>query len=85
MVSIEMSEAYKLTGARNYQSWMYRAKLMLMRENVWQFVDPSVIPLNPPVPGELENIRLARVNALSIIGLNCREDVHINIRDKTDP
>ena len=85
MVSIEVSEAYKLTSVGNYQSWMYHAKLMLMYENLWQFVDPSVVPLNPPVPGEPENIRLARVNALSIIGLNCREDVHTNICDKTNP
>ena len=80
-----MPESYKLVGYQNYQTWKYRAKLMLMRDNVWRYADPDVRPLNNPVPGEPEDLALARVKALSIIGLNCREEVHANIGHIVNP
>jgi hypothetical protein len=48
---------------------------MMMRNNVWRYVDPTVRPLNPPIAGEPDDVALARIKALSIIGLNCKEDV----------
>ena len=85
MGSNEMPEGYKLAGLSNYQTWKYRAKLMMMRDNVWRYVDPMVRPLNNPVAGEPEDVALSRIKALSIIGLNCKEEVYQGIKDVIDP
>ena len=45
---------------------------MMMRDNVWRYVDPTVRPLNNPVAREPEDVALSRIKALSIIGLNCK-------------
>jgi hypothetical protein len=58
---------------------------MMMRDNVWRYVDPTVRPLNPPVAGEPDDVALARIKTLSIIGLNCKEDVYQGIKDVLDP
>ena len=48
---------------------------MMMRDNVRSYVDPTVRPLNP-IAGEPEDVALSRIKALSIIGLNCKEEVY---------
>ena len=85
MGSNEMPESYKLARLSNYQTWKYRAKLMMMRDNVWRYVDPTVRPLNNPVAGEPEDVALSRIKALSIIGLNYKEEVYQGIKDVIDP
>lgn len=58
-----MPEAYKLTDMSNFQSWKSHAKLMLMQDSVWRYVDPGV----SVSPRETDDIALARI---------CKSPVH---------
>jgi hypothetical protein len=77
-----LPEAQKLTGD-NYQTWKSRCKLLLMKENTWQYVDPT--GTNPPVAGEADDIKQARIKALYSINMSCREDIFNSLSEVSYP
>jgi transposase InsO family protein len=83
MASGDCPESSKLTGFSNYQTWKFRMKMVLLRNNVWQYVDPA--GKNVPVPGEPADVAQGRVKALTDIVLSVKEDIYFIIQSCVDP
>lgn len=78
-----LPEAFKLEGVSNYQTWKMRMKLLLLKENTWQYVEPT--GSNIPRPGEGADIAAGRVRALYSICMSCREGPFSKISACVEP
>lgn len=83
MASGDCPESSKLTGFANYQTWKFRMKMVLLRNNVWQYVDPT--SNNVPVRGEPTDIAQGRVKALTDIVLSIKKDIYFIVQLCVDP
>ena len=78
-----LPEAFKLEGLSNYQTWKMRMKLLLLKENTWQYTDPT--SGNIPRPGEGADVAASRVRALYSICMSCREGPFSKISSCVEP
>ena len=82
----EITKIEKLNG-RNYQSWKYSVKLVLMERGLWGFTqEGQETPPAADASGALKNtFRLRSDKAYSLIALNVEKDLQIHIPWITDP
>jgi hypothetical protein len=45
--SMSVGETNKLVGSSNYHIWQFKMKVILRRENVWDFVQTHIQPDSP--------------------------------------
>ncbi|KAK3749555.1 hypothetical protein QZH41_007287 [Actinostola sp. cb2023] len=82
----EITKIEKLNG-RNYQSWKYNMKLVLMERGLWGFTQPGgETPPEADATATVKNaFRLRSDKAYSLIALNVEKDLQIHISSVTDP
>jgi hypothetical protein len=82
----EITKIEKLNG-RNYQSWKYNMKLVLMERGLWGFTQPGKeTPPEADATTAVKNaFRLRSDKAYSLIALNVEKDIQIHISSVTDP
>ena len=78
-----MSEITKIENlnGRNYQSWKYNVKLVLMKRGLWGFTqEGQEIPPANDASAALKNaFRLRSDKAYSLIALNVQKDLQVHI------
>ena len=86
MSSFAVSKIEKL-GGRNYQSWKYNVKLVLMERGLWGFTqEGQETPPAADASAAVRNtFRLWSDKAYSLIALNIEKDLQIHISSVTDP
>ena len=85
MSSFAVSKIEKLNG-RNYQSWKYNVKLVLMERGLWGFTqEGQETPPETDVSAAVGNsFRLWSDKAYSLIASNIEKDMQIHISSVTD-
>lgn len=76
-------ESNKLGGNVNYQTWKFKMKMILMRENSWGFTDPKVD--DEIRSDEEDEISQGKIRALATIGLSLQDKIFTIIANCTDP
>ena len=69
-------------NGRNYQSWKYNVKLVLMERGLWGFTQEG--QETPPAAAK-NTFRLRSDKASSLIALNVEKDLQVHISSVTDP
>ena len=84
MSSFAVSKIEKLNG-RNYQSWKYNVKLVLMERGLWGFTqEGQETPPETDASAAVGNsFRLWSDKAYSLIALNIEKDMQIHISSVT--
>lgn len=81
----EITKIDKLNG-KNYQSWKYNVKLVLMERGLWGFIEGLE---TAPAEGETTAVKnaykLRSDKAYSLIALNVEKQLQIHISSTTDP
>ena len=82
----EITKIEKLNG-RNYQSWKYNVKLVLMERGLWGFTqEGQETPPAADASAAVKNaFRLRSDKAYSLIALNVEKDLQVHISSVTDP
>eukprot|EP00794_Sanderia_malayensis_P004192 gene4192-4751_t len=82
----EITKIEKLSG-RNYQSWKYNIKLVLMKRGLWGFTQQGqeTPPATTESAAQQNAFRLRSDKAYSLIALNVEKDLQIHISTTTDP
>ena len=78
-----LPETFKLEGISNYQSWKGRMRLLLLKGETWQYIDPAIN--NPPISGEPVDVAGAQVKALYSICMSCKEGPYSKIASCSEP
>ena len=82
----EITKIKKLNG-KNYQSWKYNIKLVLMERGLWGFTQPG--QETPPEAGASISVknafRLRSDKAYSLIALNVEKDLQVHISSVSEP
>ena len=82
----EITKIEKLNG-KNYQSWKYNIKLVLMECGLWRFTQPG--QETPPEAGASISVknafRLRSDKAYSLIALNVQKDLQVHISSVSEP
>ena len=82
----EITKIEKLNG-KNYQSWKYNIKLVLMERGLWGFTQPE--QETPPEAGASISVknafRLRSDKAYSLIALNVEKDLQVHISSVSEP
>ena len=82
----EITKIEKLNG-KNYQSWKYNIKLVLMERGLWGFTQPG--QETPPEAGASISVknafRLRSDKAYSLIALNVEKDLQVHISSVSEP
>ena len=82
----EITKIKKLNG-KNYQSWKYNIKLVLMERGLWGFTQPG--QETPPEAGASISVknafRLWLDKAYSLIALNVEKDLQVHISSVSEP
>ena len=88
-VEISMSEITKIEklNGRNYQSWKYNVKLVLMERGLWGFTqEGQETPPETDASAAVRNaFRLWSDKAYSLIASNVEKDLQIHISSVNDP
>ena len=86
MADRKMIKIEKLNG-KNYQSWKYNIKLVLMERGLWGFTQEG--QETPPEESASATVRsafrLRSDRAYSLIALNVEKDLQVHISSVTDP
>ena len=82
----EITKIEHLNG-RNYQSWKYNMKLVLMERGLWRFIEGTEVA---PVSGTatvavINAYRLRSDKAYSLIALSVEKNLQVHISTTTDP
>jgi len=81
----EITKIEPLSG-KNYQSWKYNIKLVLMERGLWGFVEGTENTLNSTATDAVRNThRLRSDKAYSLIALSVDKSLQVNISSTTDP
>ena len=82
----EIAKIDKLNG-KNYQSWKYNVKLVLMERGLWSFTqEGKEIPPDENATNTVKNaFQLRSDKAYSLIALNIEKHLQIHISSTTDP
>ena len=81
----EITKIEPLSG-RNYQSWKYNIKLVLMERGLWGFVEGTENTLNSTATDAVRNTyRHRSEKAYSLIALSVDKSLQVNISSTTDP
>lgn len=82
----EIRKIEKLNG-KNYQSWKYNVKLILMERGLWGFTQPGEeTPPDDSASTSVKNaFRLRSDKAYSSIALNVEKDLQVHISSVTQP
>ena len=82
----EITKIEKLIG-KNFQSWKYNIKLVLMERGLWGFTqeEQEVAPAEDAPVAVRNAHRLRSDKAYSLIALNVEKDIQIHISSTTDP
>ncbi|CAB4032081.1 Retrovirus-related Pol poly from transposon TNT 1-94, partial [Paramuricea clavata] len=82
----EITKIDKLNG-KNYQSWKYNVKLVLMERGLWGFTqEGKEIPPDEDATNAVKNaFQLRSDKAYSLIALNVEKHLQIHISSTTDP
>ena len=81
----EITKIEPLSG-KNYQSWKYNIKLVLMERRLWGFVEGTENTLNSTATDAARNTyRLRSEKAYSLIALSVDKSLQVNISSTTDP
>jgi hypothetical protein len=82
----EITKIDKLNG-KNYQSWKYNVKLVLMERGLWGFTqEGKEIPPDENATNAVKNaFQLRSDKAYSLIALNVEKHLQIHISSTTDP
>ena len=82
----EITKIEKLNG-RNYQSWKYNVKLVLMERGLWGFTqEGQETPPTADASAAVKNaFRLRSDKVYSLIALNVEKDLQVHISSVTDP
>ena len=82
----EITKIEKLNG-RNYQSWKYYVKLILMERGLWGFTQEG--QESPPAADASATVKsafpLRSDKVYSLIALNAEKDLQVHITSTTDP
>lgn len=86
MVDRETIKIEKLNG-KNYESWKYNIKLVLMERGLWGFTqEGKETPPEESASATVKNAyRLRSDRAYSLIALNVEKDLQVHISSVTDP
>ncbi len=82
----EITKIEKLSG-KNFQSWKYNIKLVLMERGLWGFTQEGqeIAPGKDASAAVRNAYRLRSDKAYSLIALNVERDIQIHISSTTDP
>ena len=82
----EITKIEHLNG-RNYQSWQYNMKLVLMERGLWRFIEGTeVAPVSGTATAAAINAyRLRSDKAYSLIALSVEKNLQVHISTTTDP
>lgn len=62
-------------GHENYNAWSFKTKLLLMKEEVWDVIEPGVSPI--PMTAAY---RLREQKVLQIIAFSCHDNQLVHIK-----
>ena len=82
----EITKIEHLNG-RNYQSWKYNMKLVLMERGLWRFIERTeVAPASETATAAaIKAYRLRSDKAYSLISLSVEKNLQVHISTTTDP
>ena len=81
----EITKIEELDG-KNYQSWKYNIKLVLMERGLWGFVEGTEVAPDDTATTTVRNsYRLRSDKAYSLIALSVQKDLQVHISSTIDP
>lgn len=81
----EITKIEPLNG-KNYQSWKYNIKLVLMERGLWSFIDGNEeVPPDTATAAVRKSYRLRSDKAYSLIALSVGKNLQVHISTTTDP
>ena len=81
----EITKIEPLSG-KNYQSWKYNIKLVLMERGLWGFVEGTETAPGSTATATVRNAyRLRSDKAYSLIALSVDKSLQVHISSTTDP
>ena len=81
----EITKIEPLSG-KNYQSWKYNIKLVLMERGLWGFVEGTENAPNSTATDAVRNVyRLRSDKAYSLIALSVDKSLQVHISSTIDP
>ena len=81
----EITKIEKFNG-KNYQSWKYNLKLVLMERGLWGFIAGTETAPAQTATAQVRNVyRLRSDKAYSLIALSVDKSLQVHITSTTDP
>ena len=81
----EITKIEPLNG-KNYQSWKYNIKLVLMERGLWSFIEGNEeVPAEDATVAVRNSYRLRSDKAYSLIALSVEKNLQVHISTTTDP